>query len=175
MKKTFYLILCLPLLLLGGCKEEPEVPNLHYGSFVQSGLIIQNTAVTMTIDTDGLNVPVTELYVKLHNDSDYIVTYRQNDRFLEVYKGGGWQAAHLSDHVTIYEIDDIIPPLDAHTSGGFSMHFAERITSRGEATQYAPLEAGVYRLRLPGCRFEDLPEGIEAQTFEIVGYFTIYP
>ena len=167
--------------MLGCQKSDTTTPEM--GNFYQNGLLVQNSAVTMTVHTDGVESPVYQLDFTVYNHTDYTIAYEREKRIVERYRGGGWQAmydlgvAEITDRVPKIET----PALDARQSVTHPIYFApsfDIVPDRSEAmyaTTYLPLEPDTYRIRLPGCRLEGWPEGGSGQTFEVIGYFTIYP
>ena len=182
--KHFICIVILLGVLLGalGCQKS-DARKAVEGTFYQNGIIVQNSAVTMTVHTDGVEDPVYQLDFTVYNHTDYTIVYEREKRIVERYRGGGWQAmydlgvAEISDRVPKIET----PALGAQQSATHTIYFAQSldgVPDRSEAmytTTYLPLEPDTYRIRLPGCQLQKATGEAIGQNFEVIGYFTIYP
>lgn len=184
MKRYIAVIMIVGVLLgmLGCQKSDTATPEM--GNFYQNGLLVQNSAVTMTVHTDGVESPVYQLDFTVYNHTDYTIVYEREKRIVERYRGGGWQVMYdLGAPSYTGQIPSKIetPALDAKQIATHTIYFAKSFADVPDtkeliyARTYLPLEPDTYRIRLPGCRLEGLPEGVSGQTFEVIGYFTIYP
>ena len=183
MKKRIFTLLLTALLLtsLASCsKQEPE-----YGTFYKEEGILQNTLVTLVLETDELTYPVKEISYVLHDLSDYgvqrLIYFSPSmccDQ-LEKYSNGKWVEARTQGNYgpgTQYPVynqpsaeEGELPDADARTSYEITMEFYGK-----NMPYYMPLEPGLYRVRVKYRLYTDdenayIPEG----RLEAVAYFTV--
>ena len=183
MKKLLSLLLAFLLLFSIGCQKS-DVRKAVEGTFYQNGIIVQNSAVTMTVHTDGIEVPVHQLDFTIHNHTGYDLVYAREKRIVERYRGGGWQVMYnLGAPSYTGQIPSEIetPVLQSQESTTHAIYFAESFAEIFDTQEliytrtYLPLEPDTYRIRLPGCQLQKATGEAIGQNFEVIGYFTIYP
>ncbi|MBE6630441.1 MAG: hypothetical protein E7624_06295 [Ruminococcaceae bacterium] len=181
MKKRIFTLLLAVLLLtsLASCsKEAPE-----YGTFYTNDGIFQNSRILLTITSDNLTYPVTEISYVLHDLCDYGVVrriYFANSMCcdqLEKYTNGKWVEAPIQPDWS-HNRDPLFhnPAKEQEMPAPFE-HVSYEITMKfsGEnQAYYRPLEPGIYRLRVAYTLYaEDENASIPEEVKEAVAYFTV--
>lgn len=161
---------------------------LEYGKFEERDGILQNSHVTLTLDTPDLNAPVTKLSYTLQDNTDFYVRYEwyaaasDFKDLLEVYVNGEWKQAAsfgevLADRDGPYYGTDI-DPYDRE-SYRLGMNFWKPYQIEGGdpslmGKRYLALEPGEYRLRVKYTLYtEDESVEIPQGQLEAVAYFTV--
>lgn len=183
-KRLLSLLLALLMLCtLAACSKSDEIPK-EYGEFYTEDGILQNTHITLTIDTEELVAPVNELSYTLYEKCDFFikpVEHLKNsycEDLVEKYQDGAWHEVPVCGNGTWrtgLENFEIFASFGAHQTMEMSMSFL-KIDSANHTTiaHYEPLEAGEYRLRVKYFVVaKDESVEIPEEQLEAVAYFTV--
>lgn len=185
--RFFTVMLCVCVLgLFCGCKKEIAPPE--YGAFYTTDGILQNSHVTLVIESENLVAPVTELSYALYDNCDFRVEYwRDGNHYchdlLEVYKDGKWQCAPVcgeAEHLMAGGRTNSNADPREHEIKHFSMNFShvpgfhESSEEGNDLKRYCPLEPGAYRVRVQYfLETEDESVQLPQGKLEAVAYFTV--
>ena len=181
MKRIFILLLTAVLLtsLFGCSKEEPE-----YGTFYEEDGIMQNTLVTLILQTESLIAPVKELSFSLQETSDFYVRQGVHvsgtdcTHLIEKYTKGLWEEAPCRGIPKNEPAADFSPDaLDYrghHTYDGKMTFYTAEGGIATEPRHYLPLTPGIYRIRVKYSLYtDDENVHIPEEQLEAVAYFTV--
>ena len=182
MKKRIFTLLLTVILLtsLASCsKQEPE-----YGTFYKEEGILQNTLVTLVLETEDLTAPVQELSFSLQEKSDWYVRQGTHiggtncTHLVEVYVDGVWKEVQCAGDLKREPLGNFSPDdLDYqahHTYDGKMTFYAAQEDSLVELQHYVPLEPGLYRIRVKYSLYTDDENAyIPEEQLEAVAYFTV--
>ncbi len=180
-KRLISLFLALLMLCaLVGCSD--------YGEFYTEDGILQNTQVTLTVETENLVAPVSELSFTLREETDFELwlttsTYEQerNQKLLEVFEDGEWkQAPTFGSYIREGNVANHPgATTQKHQEHSETMQFFLPAPTETEVPdlasfRYLPLTQGSYRLRVRYSFYSEeqgveIPEG----QLEAVAYFTV--
>jgi len=177
MKKRLLVLLLaiLTVCAVVSCGKEAEK---QYGEFYTEEGILQNTHITLTVDTQDLVAPVNELSYTLNETCDFYVWPVQyfpgTERIdlIEIHREGAWEEApkNLDGALMPYERIEVTDGYEAHDVWNRSINFSKDKMR----TAYLPLEAGQYRLRVKYQVYkEDADTKFPSGTGEAVAYFTV--
>ncbi len=161
---------------------------MEYGQFEEKDGILQNSHVTLTLDTTELNAPVNKLSYTLHDDSDFYVEYEWHavasdfKDLLEIYVDGVWKQAPTFGEILVdrdgpYTFTEQDPYAREDYQLGMNFWKPYQIEG-GEPTlmgkRYLALTPGQYRLRVKyTLHTEDENVEIPEGQLEAVAYFTV--
>lgn len=161
---------------------------MEYGEFERKEGILQNSLITLTLDTTELNAPVNKLSYTLHDNTDFYVEYQtlfaasDFKDLLEVCVDGVWRQADTFGEILVDRDGPYIhtePDPYARESYRLGMYFWKPYQIQGgEPTlmgkRYLALEPGEYRLRVKYTLYTEV-EGVEIPEgqLEAVAYFTV--
>ena len=155
-----------------------------YGEFYTEDGILQNTKVTLTVETKETQAPVTELTFYLREETDFNMsmwTYGTAEEVLEIFEDGSWKTAltfggYVREGALGNNVGTTTPKHQQHSE---TMRFWEPTPNDIEEGEYAtfrylPLTAGKYRLRVRySLHTEDESVEIPEGQLEAVAYFTV--
>lgn len=161
---------------------------MEYGSFTEKDGILQNSHITLKLDTVDLTAPVNKLSYTLYDNTDFYVEYQTHfsasdfKDLLEVYVDGEWKEAPtfgeiLTDRDGPYTYTE--PDPYARENYGLGMNFWKPYQiENGDpmlmGKRYLALEPGYYRLRVKyTLHTEDEGAQIPEGQLEAVAYFTV--
>lgn len=162
-KKVICLLLLGAMLLLAACKG--DTAPVHGELYLADG-IRQNTMTGLLVINEAPDAPLSEICYEVHNLTSYTLSYAAQDTeelTLEMYCDGEWRGAPVGG---LFVGTDVLLPY--HTQEAQSVR--QYRIQLGEGRRYAPLEKGVYRMRIKAL-LADAPSVNEG--FELVAYFTV--